>query len=63
MKKTLRRLQLDRETVRRLTPETLESVAGGTTGTDPDSFIYSCNPALHSRPRTACLSETDFTGC
>lgn len=65
MKKKLRRLQLDRETVRRLTPESLEGVAGGT-GTRPtinDSYVNSCDPAAASRPPSACLVPTDRTCC
>lgn len=62
MKKKLQRLRLDRETVRRLTPESLERVAGGTV--EPtittDSYVYSCDPAAASRPRTACLEPTDI---
>lgn len=58
MKKTLRRLRLDRETVRNLTPESLESVAGGI-HTD-ESCVYSCDPTASSRPRTACLEPTDI---
>lgn len=63
MKKKLQRLRLDRETVRQLTPQNLEGVAGGG-GTDPtvtgDSYVYSCDPAAASRPRTACLGPTDI---
>lgn len=66
MKKKLRRLQLDRETVRRLTPESLDGVAGGT-GTRPtvtgDSYVNSCDPAAASRPPSACLVPTDRTCC
>ncbi|MCG8459906.1 MAG: class I lanthipeptide [Holophagales bacterium] len=47
MKKKIRRLRLDRETVRNLTPETLSEVAGGVR-TEPD-----CTDTC---PVSACLS-------
>ncbi len=63
MKKKLQRLRLDRETVRQLTPQSLERVAGGD-DTIPtittDSYVYSCDPAAASRPRAACLGPTDI---
>jgi hypothetical protein len=52
MKKTLRRLRLDRETVRNLTPGNLESVAGGIR-TD-ETCHYSCDTS--TRPISACNS-------
>jgi hypothetical protein len=62
MKKKLRRLSLDRETVRRLTPESLALVAGGgpTGPTNTDSYANSCDRAAASLPRTACLGPTDI---
>ncbi len=55
MKKTLRRLRLDRETVRNLTPDNLESVAGGLN--TEDSCVNSCDPTgrfppAHRLPRS-----------
>ena len=54
MQKKLRRLRIDRQTVRTLTPESLEAAAGGMR-TD-DSCINSCNPAESTRIHTACTS-------
>lgn len=53
MKKTLRRLRLDRETVRNLTPGNLDGVAGGLR-TD-ESCVYSCDPSV-TRPVSVCNS-------
>ncbi len=52
MKKKIRRLRLDRETVRSLTPETLENVAGAEF-TD-DTCAFSCGP--ETLPRSICNS-------
>jgi hypothetical protein len=54
MKKTLRRLHLDRETVRRLTPENLEGVVGAGIIDDIISRINSCNPLDRSIPQLVC---------
>ncbi len=57
MQKKLRRLRLDRETVRTLTPDSLDAAAGG--GIIPtvnDSYVNSCDPASTSRIRTGCES-------
>ena len=53
MKKKIRRLRLDRETVRNLTPENLEGVAGGAF-TD-DTCHFSCDTAI-TRPPSVCNS-------
>lgn len=53
MKKKIRRLRLERETVRDLTPEHLEAVAGG--GNDPfnsDTRYNSCD----FQPRITCIN-------
>ncbi len=56
MKKKIRRLRLDRETVRNLTPEHMEQVAGGT-GTDfDDSRANSCDFGV-TRPYNVCFSR------
>lgn len=57
MKKKLRRLRLERETIRNLTPEHLEQVVGGTGGTltDTDTRHNSCNLA-ESKPWSLCQS-------
>ena len=53
MKKKLRRLRLDRQTVRNLTPSHLEGVAGGVR-TD-DTCHNSCDPSV-TRPASLCNS-------
>ena len=53
MKKSLQRLRLDRETVRNLTPGSLEAVAGGIR-TD-ESCVNSCDPSV-TRPASVCGS-------
>lgn len=58
MKREIRPLRLQRETLRSLLPEELERAAGGfgePNRTD-DTFHNSCNPADASRPRLLCLS-------
>ncbi|MCG8459905.1 MAG: class I lanthipeptide [Holophagales bacterium] len=52
MKKKIRRLRLDRETIRQLTPDHLERVAGGI----PDSRHNSCTDFSISRPYSYCNS-------
>ncbi len=61
MKKTLRRLRLERETLRNLTPEHLGQVVGGTGGTidDTDTRHNSCNLA-ESKPISVCQSCLPF---
>lgn len=51
MKKKIRRLRLNRETIRNLTPDVLGGVAGG----DADSRVNSCNFAV-TRPLSYCNS-------
>ena len=51
MKKKIRRLRLDRETLRTLTPEHLERAAGGW---DPTSRWASCD--RDTVPASVCLS-------
>ncbi len=53
MKKKLRRLRLERETVRNLTPENLEGVAGG--GWTDYTCHNSCDPSI-TRPQSICNS-------
>lgn len=55
MKKTLRRLRLERETIRNLTPQHLEQVAGGNPLNDTDTLHNSCDIGL-TRPRLVCCS-------
>ncbi len=57
MKKKIRRLRLDRETVRNLTPESLDNVAGGVR-TD-DTCHFSCDPAV-TRPQSICNSCVQY---
>lgn len=58
MKKKLRTLRLDRETVRRLTPENLNGVAGGTIDPDiRDSYVNSCDPVAATRIGPVCHSR------
>lgn len=57
MKKKIRRLQLNRETLRNLTPESLDGVAGGLR-TD-DSCYNSC-PLETIIPRSVCNSCFNF---
>ena len=60
MKKRIRRLRLERETLRSLTPNHLHAAAGAsTTIIDPfETYWNSCNPAdLESRPASACASD------
>ncbi len=59
MKKKLQPLRLERETLRRLTPESLDQAAGGGTTVNNDSYVYSCDPAAASRFATGCLQPTD----
>ena len=60
MKKRLRRLQLQRETLRNLTPTHLEAADGASTTIliDPfETYWNSCNPTdLGSRPVSLCNS-------
>ena len=53
MKKKIRRLRLDRETVRNLTPESLDNVAGA--GWTDDTCWNSCDTAV-TRPASICNS-------
>ena len=53
MKKKIRQLSLDRETLRNLTPDNLEAAAGGL-WTD-DTCHNSCDTAV-TRPRSYCNS-------
>lgn len=56
MKKKLRRLRLERETLRNLTPDHLENVVGGDLQTIFDDTRYnSCDLAV-TRPRLICCS-------
>ena len=57
MKKRMRRLRLERETLRDLTPEQLHHVAGGTGNTidDNDTRHNSCNFA-ETNPWSICQS-------
>lgn len=57
MKKKLRRLRLERETLRHLTPDHLEQVVGGdpTTLVNTDTLHNSCDLAI-TRPRRQCCS-------
>lgn len=55
MKKKLRRLHLERETLRDLTPEQLGQVAGGDPLDDTDTRHNSCDLAI-TRPRLICCS-------
>lgn len=55
MKKTLRRLRLERETLRNLTPEDLQQVVGGNPLDDGDTRYNSCDLAI-TRPRLVCCS-------
>ncbi len=56
MKKKIRRLSLDRETVRNLTPETLDNVAGA--GWTDDTCAFSCGPG--TLPPSICNSCKNF---
>jgi hypothetical protein len=58
MKRKIRRLRLDRQTLRQLTPEGLEQVAGGTGVTDDfgTTRYNSCNFA-DTHPVGFCLSQ------
>lgn len=58
MKKTLRRLRLDRETVRNLTPGALEGVAGGLN--TEESCWASCDTITVTRPNSVCNSCQPF---
>lgn len=63
MKKKLRTLRLDRETVRRLTPENLDGIAGGTIEpTVRDSYVNSCDPVAASRIGPICHSRPIVCG-
>lgn len=53
MKKKIRQLSLDRETLRNLTPDNLENVAGGL-NTD-DTCHFSCDTGV-TRPQSYCNS-------
>lgn len=56
MKKTLRRLRLERETLRNLTPDHLEQVVGGTnTSIGGDTRYNSCNFS-ETHPYSICNS-------
>ncbi len=55
MKKRMRRLRLERETLRDLTPEQLSQVAGGTNTINDDTRHNSCDLAV-TRPVSYCTS-------
>lgn len=44
MKRSIRPLRLERETLRSLEPEQLQRVVGGRVPTDSDTFHNSCDP-------------------
>ncbi len=46
MKKKVRKLELNKETVRNLTTDDLKKIAGGTVDTLPKTVCYSCRPTL-----------------
>ncbi len=57
MKKKIRRLRLDRETLRNLTPEHLDQAAGGLTPIDTMSWTPSCPDfSIETRPGSVCNS-------
>lgn len=55
MKKKVRRLRLERETLRNLTPEHLQRVNGGVPLDDTDTLHNSCDIGL-TRPRFWCCT-------
>jgi cAMP phosphodiesterase len=46
MKKKVKKLELNKETVRNLTTDDLKKIAGGTVDTLPKTVCYSCRPTL-----------------
>ena len=46
MKKKVKKLELNKETVRNLTTDDLKKVAGGTGNTWPKTLCYSCRDTL-----------------
>ncbi|HEX6099582.1 MAG TPA: class I lanthipeptide [Thermoanaerobaculia bacterium] len=46
MKKKVKKLALNKESVRNLTTDDLKKVAGGTGNTWPKTLCYSCDPTL-----------------
>ena len=58
MKKKLRRLRLERDTIRNLTPEALHRVAGG--DVEYDSRHNSCDSLLYTRPQSYCNSCIEY---
>ncbi len=59
MKKKIRRLRLERDTIRNLTPDRLEAVAGGSNDVN-DSRHNSCDTLLNTRPCSICNSCFNF---
>ena len=58
MKRKLRRLRLDRRTVRRLSPERLADVVGG--DLNRDTFHNSCHRNWETTPPSLCQSCVDY---